>query len=226
MSKRREPSFDPNKFLDEEGLRINLLLASLYLTAFEILKMAIVEQVTSFFVYEEKPTPEEIERLTKNFGDDAARQTQQRYAEQVAEYEHAVGIKYDERDTYGLIPSCRWLQGMEALEEKDVDAVKRIREHRNEIAHELPYLLTSKGSDVDLDLLQKIGEVLSKVEIFAAQSTVLFNAETWEEITPEAISANGIFSGRQIILGVIRDTVVDYLEKVSSSKSVEGQEAG
>lgn len=63
MSKRKESNFDPDKFLDDEGLRINLLLASLYLTSFEVLKMAIVEQVANFFVSEDAPTPEEIDLL-------------------------------------------------------------------------------------------------------------------------------------------------------------------
>lgn len=52
--KKRHPDIqvDPNKILTPDVLRTNLLLSSLYLTAFETLKMAIVEGVKDFFIFQ------------------------------------------------------------------------------------------------------------------------------------------------------------------------------
>jgi hypothetical protein len=45
-----------------------------------------------------------------------------------------------------LIPSCKWLQKQGALAEEEVDEIGLIRDHRNEIAHELPGLLIGEGN--------------------------------------------------------------------------------
>jgi len=43
MSKKRDIRLDPSKFLSPVILRVNLLLASLYISAYEILKTSIIE---------------------------------------------------------------------------------------------------------------------------------------------------------------------------------------
>ncbi len=45
-----EYQIDPNKAFASDVLRANLMLSSLYLTAFEVLKLAIVEGVKEFFI--------------------------------------------------------------------------------------------------------------------------------------------------------------------------------
>lgn len=57
MLKHKETRLDSDKFLNSENIRINLLLASLYLAAYEILKSAIIDSVKLFF-----PTPEDYEK--------------------------------------------------------------------------------------------------------------------------------------------------------------------
>jgi hypothetical protein len=43
MSKKRDIKIDPSKFLSPVILRVNLILASLYISAYEILKTSIIE---------------------------------------------------------------------------------------------------------------------------------------------------------------------------------------
>jgi hypothetical protein len=49
----RETRIDDAKLFTPEILRTNLLLASLYLTSYEILKIAIIEGAKDFFIYQD-----------------------------------------------------------------------------------------------------------------------------------------------------------------------------
>ncbi len=154
--KTHRPEFqaDPNKILAPNVLRTNLLLSSLYLTAFEILKMAIVEGVKDFFTLNTEITDEIEKELLKSLQKEMVERFKESYQNEVDKYEKEVGIGLDDRDKLGLIPSSKWLQKQDALSESDVDEIRAIRDHRNEIAHELPRILISKGFDIKLEHFQ------------------------------------------------------------------------
>jgi hypothetical protein len=62
---RRETKIDGAKIFSPEILRANLLLSSLYLTSYEILKIAIVEGVKDFFIYQ-TPISDDAEKELLN----------------------------------------------------------------------------------------------------------------------------------------------------------------
>ncbi|MFC1835378.1 hypothetical protein ACFL2Q_11690 [Thermodesulfobacteriota bacterium] len=133
------------------AIRKNLLLASLYITIFEALRNAIVEDVHSFFVIDPSMLAEEASS---------------HHAWQSECYEREIGIKPDLRESRGLIGSCRWLQKMEVIGDQEVTDVGQARKHRNDIAHKLPYVLIQEGFDVDLRLMSRMVEILEKVDAF------------------------------------------------------------
>jgi hypothetical protein len=205
MSKFRETRLDTEKILDKERIRINLLLASLYLSAFEILKNSIIEGTYEFLVDEEEISDEEVNKWQEVFDPAVVFVSQKRYREQLREYERAVGLAPGQRDRLGLIPSCQWLQGMNVLTEDEVDEIRNIRDRRNEIAHELPDLLVRQGFEVDIDRFQRIRELLAKVDTFRARSALLFEVRTLGEIDTRDL--NDVMSGGALVLEMIVDAI-------------------
>lgn len=218
MIMSREIRFDLNKALDSDLLRLNLLLSSLYLTAFEILKMSIIEGTKDFLVDQDELTSDAVQSLGRNFQKELVDRFVEYYKEQVNKYESEIGVNIKNRDRFGLIPSCEWLVKQGVLSEEDFGYIKAIRDHRNEIAHELPTLLVSKGLDVDIGHFQKMRQLIHKVDVFWARNDLLFEPNTLDEVDITDISDEEIISGRVALLDLITNTVIEYLNEIVRSK--------
>lgn len=216
---RRETRIDSAKLFTPEILRTNLLLSSLYLTSFEILKVAIIEGVKDFFIYQTPITNDEEKELLKSVDPKLVERFRASYENEVNDYEKEIGIRIDDRDKLGLIPSCKWLQRQDALSEEEVDEIKLIRDHRNEIAHELPGLLIGEGFDIQLEHFQRIRTLLRKIDVFWARNDVMFDANTLDEVDIQDVSDDEIVSIRGAMLSLITDTVVEYLNEIMKGKS-------
>jgi len=222
MDKRKDVMLDSDKFLSRDGIRVSLLLSSLYLAAFEILKIAVIEGVKDRFVFLEEPKiPDELAQQIKGMaGEDITTPPIESYMKQVVEYEQQVKVKFEERDQRGLVPSCEWLRDMGVLDQAEVEDVKRIRKHRNEIAHELPSMLVGKGFEVDLEFLSLIRSILRKIENFYARSDLFLDPATLEEVFLDNDQLENLQSSRQIILDQIIDTVREYLDQSGAEADV------
>lgn len=120
------------KFFDPKRLRQNLLLGALYLATFEVLKSTVIDDLVSFF----------------SFGDyqDGKPAKSERYKAELIRY----GFK-QHRDRYRA--SCLWLKDMQAVSAEEFDKLLKVRDHRNQIAHELPTVLLDAKLEVNIDLL-------------------------------------------------------------------------
>ncbi len=211
MKENAEPfTLDANKFLNPETMRINLLLSSLYLAAYEILKATIIEGVKKTVIYLPEPNENAILTLKGTMPADEFQAIYDAnitlYKKLIKEYERAVGVQFEQRDRFGLIPSCNWLKKEGILSEQDIETIRKIRNHRNHIAHELPSLLISKGFDVDLGYLEQIINILRKVEPFFARIDADIPADVPDE---------SIMSGGQLILDMVWNAVTEYLQELS-----------
>ena len=187
------------------------MLCSLYLSAYEILKASIVGGVADLLVF--LPEPQILEELEskgilefpgcESYYEDSVRS----YNALVERYEQALGIRFDQRDWRGFIPSCIWLQGEEVLTDQDVECVRQVRAHRNEVAHELPSLLVSKGAGVNLGHLEQIVRITKKVDPFFARVST--------DIDPD-IPDEDIMSFGAVILGLIWDAVTEHLQRLEA----------
>jgi hypothetical protein len=186
------------RVLDSERIRLNLLLASLYLAAFEVLKSSIIDRIEEFFVH------------YPGTGSDA----EELHARWTSKYEQEVGKKYSALSHFKLIPSCKWLQKNGVLDEEEIGEIRGIRDHRNNIAHDLPELIFSEDFlVVDLDRFVRIRELLGKVELFWTR--VAMDIMGSDEVPDE-----DIVSGREMMLDVIIGTVTEYLGKMQDIDSV------
>ena len=216
---RRETRIDGAKIFTPEILRTNLLLSSLYLTSYEILKTAIIEGVKDFFIYQEPISNDDERELLQSVDPSLVERFRESYQNEVSEYEKEVGISLDDRDKFGLIPSCKWLQRQGALSEEEVEEIRVIRDHRNEIAHELPELLVGEGFDIQLEHFQRIRMLIHKIDVFWARNDILFDAKTLDEVDLHDVPDDEIVSSRDAILSLITDTVVHYLNELMKDKS-------
>jgi hypothetical protein len=216
---RRETKIDGAKIFSPEILRANLLLSSLYLTSYEILKIAIIEGVKDFFIYQTPVSDDAEKELLNSVDPTLVERLREGYQKEVNEYEEAVGVSFDDRDKLGLIPSCKWLQKQGALSEEEVDEIRTIRDHRNEIAHELPALLIGEGFDIQVEHFQRIRTLIHKVDVFWARNDVMFDANTFDEVDIQDVSDDEIVSSRDAMLTLITNTVLDYLNEIIKGKS-------
>lgn len=216
---RRETRIDGAKLFTPEILRTNLLLSSLYLTSFEILKIAIIEGVKDYFINQTPILDDDKRELLRSLDPTLVERFRESYKKEVNEYEKEIGISVDDRDKSGLIPSSKWLQRQDALSEEDVDEIRVIRDHRNEIAHELPTLLIGEGFDIQLEHFQRIRMMVHKIDVFWARNDILFDANTLDEVDMQDVSDLEIFSSRDAMLTLITNTVIDYLNEIMKNKS-------
>jgi hypothetical protein len=216
---RRETKIDGANFFTPEILRTNLLLSSLYLTSYEVLKIAIIEGVKDFFIYQSPISDDAEKELLKSVDPTLVERFRESYQKEVDEYEKAVGISIDDRDKLGLIPSGKWLQKQGALTEEEADEIRIIRGHRNEIAHELPALLIGEGFDIQLEHFQRIRTLIHKIDVFWARNDVMFDANTFDEVDIQDVSDDEIVSSRDAMLTLITNTVLDYLNEIVKGKS-------
>ncbi|MFH2103866.1 MAG: hypothetical protein ABIJ39_10985 [Chloroflexota bacterium] len=106
------------RFLDPKELRPNLIMASLYIAAFEILKNSIIERIRDFYItgFDENGWIIDPE-----------------YTRQV--------LSKDKSPTYA---SLKWLLESQAIDEVDIEKFNKVKECRNLLAHEITKFL-AKG---------------------------------------------------------------------------------
>ena len=126
------------KFLNPESLKSNLIAASLFLTAYELLRTSIIDRIRDFFTFD----------LKENRG-------------AVSEY---YKIKVLSLNKSPLRASLLWLKEMSAINDADIKLVDTIRKHRNELAHTLPKFISTADMEIRIDLLGDIYKLVTKID--------------------------------------------------------------
>ncbi|MGP9689797.1 hypothetical protein ACT3TH_11615 [Psychrobacter sp. AOP22-C1-C5] len=128
------------RVLHPETLKKNIITASIFSMAFEMLKSSIVEKIEGFF--------------TDGF-DENGMIVSPEYKEKVLTLNRSP-----------LYASLKWLQDMSAIDDKDVEKFEHIKKCRNTLAHEM---LTFASSGVEFDVAEAFEEMtglLRKIEIW------------------------------------------------------------
>lgn len=84
--------------------------------------------------------------------------------------------------------SVDWLVELEALTAEDVELLCRVRDHRNEVAHELARYLVDPSFDVNVELLFEVRGIIRRLGQFWGRIVVDTNDDfDGQEIAPEDI---------------------------------------
>jgi len=117
-----------------------LVSASLFITAFEMLKESIIGRLKDFYCI--------------GFTADGITTS--------PDYERKV-LSLNKSPLYA---SLRWLTDAEAVDQKDVDVFEQLKQLRNSLAHELPEIVLT-GKDVALmDNMQALMNLMRKIEVW------------------------------------------------------------
>jgi hypothetical protein len=117
-----------------------LISASLYVTAFELLKDSIIGRIRSFYM------------VGFDAGGDIINE----------KYETAVLS----RNKNPLLASLDWLSENEVIDQNDRQAFERIRTTRNLLAHELPSMVMGGKDFKHIERFQELVALLKKIEVW------------------------------------------------------------
>jgi hypothetical protein len=171
------------KLSNSAVLQHNLVLAGLYLVAYELLRGSIVGRLRLFFA------PGGVD------------------ADPGSEYGAKVLALYP-KDVFHA--SCLWLRENQAISEADVVDLQGIRDHRNELAHELPSFLVEVERVVDVRRLERIRSLVTKVEHWWIREVEI---PTHPDFDGQQIADNDIRSGVAMFLDMVVATALQTGEK-------------
>ena len=163
-----------SKFLNPGAIKSNLILSSLYLTAYELLKDAIISNIRDFFSFDYR---------------DGKAIPDEQYKEEVTKVH---------RDL--LHASCLWLQRNGVITENEVEEINKIRRHRNQVAHELLRLLSEADLNLNIEYFLRIRELLEKIEIWWIENVEIPSNADFDGVE---VSKKDIRPGRVVALDYI-----------------------
>lgn len=162
------------KIVNQALLKRNMLIASLFVTSFEMLKNTIQEKIKSFL----------CPNSTYNAQGEFEYEISNEYRSDVLD-KNIPGINRKRTPEYHLFySSCLWLRENSVLTKTDFLSLQQIRKHRNLIAHEPVRLLIDENLNVNMELLRKAQGLLNKIE-------------KWWVVNFE-IQVNSFFDGQKI----------------------------
>lgn len=204
--KYRKIMRDIKKISNPEILKRNLVLASLILTSFEILKNSLVKRPHLFFGLLEydidienrewKIVKSKNEKIVSTEFLDSLNQIKKNLA------------KNERRDDLKVM--SLWFKKWGILTDDDIEDIIRIRLYRNEVAHEMLKFLIDPDFEVDVKYLLKIKEIVDKVDVWWTKE---FTIPTDPEFDNLNINKEDIKSGNMLILDLLLSIALDLVIK-------------
>lgn len=174
------------RFLDPEVLRPNLILASIYIAAFEVLKNSIIERIRDFYI--------------SGF-DENGWIIMPEYKEKV--------LSKDKSPTYA---SLKWLKESEAIGDEDIEKFNAIKEYRNLLAHEITRMLMEGLPSDFADRFNDMVALLDKIERWWIVNVEIPTNPDFDGKYDE-IDENGIIPGPILSLRMMIDVALGSDEK-------------
>jgi hypothetical protein len=174
------------RFLNPETLRANLIVASIFITAFEMLKDSIIGRIREFF--------------TQGFDENGW----------IVSEDYKTKVLCLNKSP--LYASLQWLKKMNVIDDQDIEEFNKIKNCRNEIAHEIANFI-SKGPKIDpLPLFSNIINLLYKIEKWW-----IVNVEipTNPDFDGKEIDEDGIVPGTIMTLRLLADIALGSEEESS-----------
>ena len=166
------------KLLTPEIMKDKLISSAFYLTAYELLNTSIIDRIKSFYMVGWDENGEIID---------------ERYKSKVLSKNKSV-----------LYASIKWLSENNVVDEKDIESFERIKNTRNEIAHELPSIFLSDKNFKITERFEELIALIKKIEIWW-----IINVEI--EINPDfdgqEIDENGIVPGSILMIKMMLEVI-------------------
>ncbi len=166
------------KFLNPDSLKQHLLAGGIYLAAYEMFKNSLVGYPRDFY--------------SSGF-EDGKPFLDPKYQTEV--------LSLDKKHIFNA--SALWWQQQGVLTEKDILLAAEIREHRDEIAHDIPRFLGTVDGIIRLDLLEGIFVMLSKIDKWWIQEIEIPTNPDFDsrQLTNEEL--DGVMSMSMVLLSMM-----------------------
>lgn len=156
-------------FLNPDVVRPTITMVSIYITAFEILKDTLINRVREFYSF------------THQYREDDPG-IEARYNSDVLSLNKSL-----------VFASLSWLTSMQAIDHNDIATFERVKSCRNEVAHELPRIVSTGRLPLDfVDCLKEMIALLQKVETWWI---INFEIPTDPDLDDKEIIETGIVPG-------------------------------
>ena len=166
-------------FLNPEIIRPRLIMASIYNFAYSIFKDTIINHIRDFYIYDGN--------------------------EGTQDYENEVSSLNKSR----IYASLQWFKDMEAIEQKDIETFNKVKECRNELAHEIHNIFINKGSPTDFtDNFKNLFYLFRKIEIWWVVNIELPINPDYKGKDIELIDKDNITTGPMMCLQVLIDVAI------------------
>lgn len=198
MDDNRKQAFDGwTKFLKPEVLKGNLITASIFLAAYETLCASVIGRLRDFY----------------SFGFNADGPIiDEKYETQV--------LSLDKSD---FRASLLWLKENSAIDDSDIAKIDQIRQHRNDLAHELPKYLLTANTDIDVNLLVAMYDILTRIDRWWIQEVELPTNPDYDGIEiadDDIISGSMLFIQMMIRIATGADSAIYWEEFQKQAGSV------
>jgi hypothetical protein len=170
-------------------IKRNLLIASLFITSFEILRNTIIDKIKGFLCLNLEINNNGL----NNF------KISKEYKKQILE-RNIPFVNKKNKDYHLFISSCLWLKDNNIINENDMDDLEKIRNHRNKIAHEPLKLLVDDNVNINLELLNKSKELLAKIE---KRWIIYFELTLNSEFDSQIVNEDNIYPGLTIFVNYL-----------------------
>lgn len=170
------------RFLDPEVVRPSLFLATMFITAFEILKDSIVEDVRGFY--------------TNGFDENGP----------------TVGDEYKSKvlskNKSPLYASLQWLRENEAIDDEDLKTFEKLKNTRNQLAHQLFAVVTGQVESAHESQFAELMALLRKIGVWWVVNVEIPTNPDYDgqEIDEEGIVPGPILSLQMLIEVASRNT--------------------
>lgn len=158
--------------LSHEAMTRTLIRAGAFLSAYELIKLQVVDGVKDFFW-----TGREDNGRKEYYPD------------------YETDVRARDKSTYRA--SVAWLVEMDALKLEQAQILEKIHEHRHEIAHELPRILIDPDWDINASLLIDAALCLRSLDVFWGRISMDSDPQ-WDNTE---VADKDIWGGPSLLMG-------------------------
>src|SRR5205807_409125 len=99
--------------------------------------------------------------------------------------------------------SMLWFKEADVVDDADLALADRGRQHRNEIAHNLPAYVAKVSHSVDMTLLGDLCKLLNKIDVWWIRNVEIPTNPDFDEQDVDAIPDSEIHSGNMLFLSML-----------------------
>ncbi|MBP9056354.1 MAG: hypothetical protein KBF69_08200 [Saprospiraceae bacterium] len=191
------------KITNQTLVKRNLLVASLFVTSFEMLKTSVQDRIKGCLCFNSSFNSEG--ELEFEISDEYKKQVLDRIIPNIDRRKY--------RDYHLFYSSCLWLQDNNVIDQSDINELEQIRKHRNLISHNPLKLLVDDNININISLLKKSQELLTKIEKWWI---IEFEISGNLDFDGQEIDESQVSSGTSIFLDYIMEIAFEEINKTNT----------